>query len=96
MTGVQTCALPICQGRKVVVSAKNREYSFYKKLDQVEKTLGDSFVRIHQRYLVNPAYVEFIGRNSVRILDKELPISRSLKDKALMALTKAIAEGGIA
>lgn len=84
------------QGRKVVVSAKNREYSFYEKLDQVEKTLGDSFVRIHQRYLVNPAYVEFIGRNSVRILDKELPISRSLKDKALMALTKAIAEGGIA
>jgi two-component system response regulator LytT len=80
------------QGRKVVVSAKNREYSFYEKLDQVE----NSFVRIHQRYLVNPAYVEFIGRNSVRILDKELPISRSLKDKALMALTKAIAEGGIA
>ena len=32
-------------------------YSFYGKLDEVERQLSGDFVRVHQRYLVNPAKV---------------------------------------
>lgn len=42
-------------------------YSFYGKLDEVERQLSGAFVRVHQRYLVNPAKVMRIGNESVTV-----------------------------
>lgn len=39
--------------RKVVAVTREKELSFYAKLDEVEARVGRTFVRIHQRYLVN-------------------------------------------
>lgn len=75
--------------RKVSLVCWEKEYSFYGKLDEVERELG-SFVRIHQRYLVNPEKVEHIGGDCVRLGERELPISRSLKEEATARLAKAM------
>ena len=69
---------------------REKEYAFYGKLDEVEKELGESFVRIHQRYLVNPRLVEHIGGDFVTMGDKKLPISRALKENATVKLAKAM------
>lgn len=77
----------------VLVCNKNpgqKEYSFYAKLDEVEQQLKGKFVRIHQRYLVNPQLVQHIGTDHVTICEKKFPISRALKEKALSRLAKAM------
>lgn len=48
--------------RKVTLVTDKGEYSFYEKLDSIEKQLESGFVRIHQRYLVNAQKVEHIDR----------------------------------
>ena len=67
-----------------------KEYSFYAKLDEVERELTGKFVRFHQRYLVNPQQVEQIGTDHVAVAGKELPISRALKDEAVRNLARAM------
>lgn len=87
--------------RQVVLVVGEREYPFYQKLDRVQEELEGrkqahfdcSFVRIHQRYLVNARLVEYIGSNAVIVAGKELPISRGLKEKAVKELARAMLEG---
>ena len=67
-------------------------YSFYGKLDEVEAKLSHAFVRIHQRYLVNPAHVERIGSENITIAGACLPMSRALKESAAVKLAKAMLE----
>ena len=80
--------------RKVVLvcsqNMEQKEYSFYAKLDEVEQQLSHKFVRIHQRYLVNPHHTEQIGTDHVIIGGTRLPISRALKDEASARLARAI------
>ena len=78
--------------RKVVCVCGEKEYSFYAKLDEVEQELTEKFVRIHQRYLVNPQQVEQIGTTSVSVSGKQLPISRALKEDAVKRLARAMLE----
>lgn len=80
--------------RKVVLVTKEGEYPFYEKLDAVEEQMEEQFVRIHQRYLVNPEQVSHIGGSTVRIDESELPVSRALKEEAVKKLTKAMLGGG--
>lgn len=81
-----------CQSRgrqTEVVLAGGRTLSFYKKLDEMEESLGKGFVRIHQRYLVNGGRVMQIGRESVTLEgDIVLPVSRSLRERATSSLVK--------
>lgn len=79
--------------RKVVLVCKDKEYCFYGKLDEVERQLAGSFVRIHQRYLVNAGRVTHIGNDHVTIDGCELPISRALKEEATSKLAKAMLGG---
>lgn len=44
-----------------MVTAKG-QYPFYARLDEIEKQLSPDFVRIHQRYLVHPAHVDYLGK----------------------------------
>ena len=74
--------------RTVVCVAKDGNYTFYDKLDAVEEAIGKSFVRIHQRYLVNGRAVERVGVESVVIGGEELPISRSYKSSAVLELSR--------
>lgn len=88
---VLVCELP---------TGEQKEYAFYQKLSQVEEELelhkgennGNSFVRIHQRYLVNAARVEHIGASSVVTGGKELPMSRALKEHAMQKIARAMLE----
>lgn len=77
--------------RKVTCVADGRTYTFYGKLDEVERELADvRFVRIHQRYLVHAARVERMDGCEVALTgDITLPISRSYQSAAMAALTRA-------
>lgn len=83
--------------RKVNVVCTNSPetytYSFYGKLDEVEEQLYGAFVRIHQRYLVNPMHVMRIGSENITINETCLPISRALKENATVKLAKSMLEG---
>lgn len=78
--------------RTITCVTTEREYLFYDKLDHTASLLGKEFVRIHQRYLVYAPAVDKISANEIFIGDKILPISRSCKESALMALTCASLE----
>ncbi len=83
--------------RKVNVVLKEKEgkeaYSFYGKLDEVEEQLSGAFVRIHQRYLVNPRQVVHIGGDSIAVDGQALPMSRNMKEEATVRLAKAMLGG---
>ena len=76
--------------RKVMVVLERQKIGFYGKLDELEARLGRSFVRIHQRYLVRAAAVDYIGTDAVRIQGQSLPISRSMRQQATRLLARAV------
>lgn len=76
--------------RQVTCVTRSRHLSFYARLNDVEKQLPKSFVRIHQRYIVNAERVEHIRTDSILLGEKELPVSRSYREKALLSLTRAM------
>lgn len=78
--------------RQVTCVTKDAVYAFYGKLDQVAQELGDTFVRIHQRYLVKVQAVDKVAGNQVFLGDTVLPISRSCHAGAMIALTRAALE----
>ncbi len=83
--------------RKVNVAFTGKEgavsHSFYGKLDEVEAQLDGGFVRVHQRYLVNPVRVTHIGGESVTVDGQDIPMSRAMKEEARVKLAKALLEG---
>lgn len=80
------------QKRKVFLVLKGKEISCYGKLDEMADRLGKKFVRIHQRYLVNSDYVEYVGSSYIKVGEKELPISRSMKMEAATKLARLMLE----
>lgn len=79
--------------RIVTVVTNKKNYSFYAKLDTLAEEFHENFVRIHQRYLVNPQHVTHISSTEVTIADKALPVSRALKEAATSRLAKAMLGG---
>ena len=83
--------------RKVNVVCAGQEgrltHTFYGKLDEVEEQLFGVFVRVHQRYLVNPGRVTRIGGESVTMDGEDIPMSRAMKEEAVVKLAKAMLEG---
>ena len=80
--------------RQIICHTRERDYTFYGKLDQVAAELGSGFVRIHQRHLVRAAAVERVDGSEAIMADGEvLPVSRSCRQEALLALTRAALEG---
>lgn len=79
--------------RLLTIVTPLRTVPYYGKLDEAERELGDGFVRIHQRYLVRAEAVDQIGKSSVQIGETTLPISRSLKNQATLALAKYMMGG---
>ena len=78
------------QGRLVhMVLEDGRVLDFYRKLNDMERLLGSRFVRIHQRYLVNSDFVDFVGREQVQLRNGvSLPMSRALRETATTQLAR--------
>ncbi|MDE6389562.1 MAG: LytTR family DNA-binding domain-containing protein [Lachnospiraceae bacterium] len=79
--------------RKVTLVTAKGEYPFYAKLDDIEKELASSFVRIHQRYLINPAAVDYLKADSVTLGAAELPCSRKYKEAATARIARTMMGG---
>lgn len=61
----------------------------YGKLDAIEKALSDqSFIRIHNRYLINSRYVEQVASDYLILYHQTLPFSRSHKKEAIQTLAR--------
>ena len=80
--------------RKVHCVTTERTVSFYGKLDDVAVEVGSAFVRVHQRYLVRAGVIARIETSEV-VLENgaRLPVSRSCRQAALLALARAELEG---
>ena len=79
--------------RQVTCVTPQRSYTFYGKLDEVEREVGRGFIRIHQRYLVHAQAVERVEGGQVFLANElALPISRANRAAALAALTRAALE----
>lgn len=79
--------------RKVILVTAKGEYPFYAKLNDIEEQLASSFVRIHQRYLINPAAVDYLRSDSVTLGNAELPCSRKFKETATAKIAKTMMGG---
>lgn len=79
--------------RQVTCVSANRTYVFYGKLDDVERTVGEDFVRVHQRYLVRTAAVDRMEHNQIFIGEETIPVSRACRSAALAALARSVLEG---
>lgn len=79
--------------RQVTCVTAGRDYTFYGKLDEVERDVGGGFVRIHQRYLVRAGAVDRVEGSEVHVDGAVLPISRACQQTAMVALTRAMLEG---
>ncbi len=66
----------------------DEEYTFYEKLSDLETQLPESFVRIHNRYLVHMKYLDAIHQNTAVVAGEELPVSRSCKSDLSIAFAK--------
>lgn len=76
--------------RKVTLVMKNGKYTFYAKLNDIEERLDGQFVRIHQRYLVNPDLVDYLGSGSVTVGGEELPCSRKHREEAVRKIARSM------
>lgn len=78
--------------RQVFCVSTLRTCVFYGKLDEVERDVGEGFVRVHQRYLVRAAAVDRLEGNQVFVGEEALPVSRACRPAALTALARAALE----
>lgn len=81
--------------RQVFLVTAKGQYPFYARLDEIEKQLSSDFVRIHQRYLVHPANVDYLGRESVSIHGQQLPCSRRYRETALQKIARFMMGGSL-
>lgn len=79
--------------RQVSCVAAARTYTFYGRLDEVEREIGEGFVRIHQRYLVRASAVDRLEGSQVFVGEEALPVSRAHRAAALAALARTALEG---
>ena len=78
-----------CSDRRTVHAVTTeQEYTFYEKLSDLETELSDTFVRIHNRYLVHLKYLDAVRQNTAVVDGEELPVSRSCKSGLSIAFAK--------
>ena len=79
--------------RLVILVTQNGEYPFYARLGEIETQLAPHFIRIHQRYLINPARVDYIGSETVTLGRAHLPCSRKYRETAMTRIARAMMGG---
>jgi hypothetical protein len=76
-------------GDYVQIHTKTRKIMTLETISYFEKTLPESFLRIHRSYIVNRGAIEKFGRTYVKIPDKQLPISRTYKASVQKILSQS-------
>ena len=69
-------------GKKLEVFTRRQSYTYYESLTDLEKSLGDTFIRCHRSYLVNRAAVvsaDFADMMLTLVGGHSVPLSRSQK-----------------
>lgn len=67
---------------------QNSQVMVYKRMKQMEEQLPSNFIRIHNSYIINSNYLEYIVDNHVAINDLKIPISSSYKAKLMEIIEK--------
>lgn len=57
-----------------------QKHLVYKRMKEMAASLPDSFVRIHNSYIINLQHVQKLGQQVVAIAGRELPVSASYKE----------------
>lgn len=76
--------------RLVHLVARQAEYTFYGRLDEVAAQVGARFVRIHQRYLVRADAPDHVQDSAVYLGTLRLPVSRANRQTAMAAFARAM------
>lgn len=65
--------------RVIKLHTKNEEITFYGRLDEIEKELGQKdFLRIHQSFLVNASKIKSLTKEDAKLVSNvTLPVSKS-------------------
>ena len=67
-------------GHSTVLSAGGRTYDLSVSISEVEKTLGDGFLRCHRSYIVNLKHVRAVSGDRLTLDDgTKIPVARSMK-----------------
>ena len=74
--------------KKISAVMINGTEEFYGKLSDIENDLPDHFIRIHNRYLVNTAFVSRLTSTSCICGDEELPVSRAYRQELSVAFAR--------
>ena len=78
-------------GNYVIIHTDKRKIMAYLTLKGLEGQLPPGeFLKVHQSFLVNFAMIDSIDGNSVKISDKEVPISRNYRDAVMALIAKHI------
>lgn len=82
------------QGHSMRVVTAKKAYDLRYSMADMEKTLaGCHFARCNQSYLVNLKHVTGVGRETVRVEEYELPISRPKRKQFLKEVSDYLEEG---
>ena len=74
--------------KKVIAETTEGKIEFYGKLSDIETSLPEYFIRIHNRYLVNLNYVTKVESSQCVCADEALPVSRGCKQNRAVAFAK--------
>lgn len=65
-------------GRTINIVTRYREYICYESLAGIGKLLGDNMIRVHGGYIVNLAYITYLGVETLEVQSgKIIPIGRT-------------------
>ena len=76
--------------RKITIYAKDETFSFQGRLDEIKGKLPETFIRTHQRYIVNIHFVDKTGTGSCEITNISLPVSRQHASSLSIAFAKFV------
>lgn len=71
----------------VILHLNDRTLTTRETISSFEETLPETFIRIHRSYIINQLHVGQFNATSVKIHEKELPISRTYKGEVLDLLS---------
>lgn len=76
-------------GRKIIVHTGDKTYDMYERLNNIELIIPDTFIRIHQSYIVNTFKIRRWKASEVCIAELViLPISRNYRKKVCSYLLR--------
>lgn len=76
--------------RKVLVLTADGKVEFYGKLNEIEPTLPDYFIRIHNRYLVNLNLVTALSKDGCICAGQDFPVSRTYRQELEIAFARTL------